>query len=501
MIDQHFWSVTATPVFSAGVFGALQGGERVIWRGRAGVAEYAFDKRASLPRWTLPESTELMVTDRRVMYAHTASDSPDDVEVTSGELRWLWPQHLRVQPGVRETGRSAAATQIQLVCGGSDGSWPALVFAGGDLKSVADADRLANLLRQSIARFRVDNAGKLGLTTAQSRLLSRLLIGPEFSNYQGGPGQTVSLQGALPVSRPAAATPVSPDPASAYPALAFPAPAYPAPVSPGPAYPPLASPVAAAMAAPTPAPVSPAPMHSRAPAPSPAHRAPEPADAEPLTPIAAPSAPAHASLSPGDSPRLPADSPRPTTDSPRLPADSPRPTADSPRRPAGSSAPPGDSSPPSAGSPRPPVGEGATRVASVRPGMAGDVARALQAANAEAATQEAEPHLASRAADLAARVANLVSRSTTLDEAALTEAAPASEPIAQPAPTPPVDLEPAARFDEVSTTNLAERAAILRRSAARFAANSASSRVGNRRTDRDPGITRDLGAPRIHRNT
>jgi hypothetical protein len=439
MIDQHFWSVTATPEVSARVFGPLQGGERVVWRGRAGVAEYAFEKHASLPRWTLPESTELMVTDQRVMYACTASDSPDDVEVTSGELRWLWPQHLRVQPGARETGRSASTTQIQLVCGGSDGSWPALVFAGGDLKSVADADRLANLLRQVIARFRVDNAGKLGLTTNQSRLLSRLLIGPEFSNYQGGPGQTVSLQGALTVSRPATATdpaPVSPDPA--------PISADPAPVSPAPAYSPSISPVAAALAAPTPAPVSPAPMLSRTPKPSPAHRAPEPA------------------------------------------ADLPQPVA---------------------GPHRSPVGEGATRVISVRPGMAADVARALQAANAEAATQEAEPHLASRAADLAARVASLVSRSATLDDDAITAAlgTPASAPIvprpAEPAPAGSVDLESAARFDEVSTTNLAERAEILRRSAARFAANSASSRAINRRAERDPGATLDLGATRSNRTT
>jgi hypothetical protein len=132
--------------------------------------------------------------------------------------------------------------------------------------------------------------------------------------------------------------------------------------------------------------------------------------------------------------------------------------------------------------------------------MAADMARALQAANAEAATQEAQPHLASRAADLAARVASLVTRSAALDEAAITEASAAPEPTSPPAPTAHADLESAARFDEVSTTNLAERAEILRRSAARFAANSASSRVGDRRADRDPGITRDLRAPRGHRN-
>ena len=120
----------------------------------------------------------------------------------SGELRWLWPQHLRVQPGARSSDRGAAATQIQLVCGGADGTWPALVFAGGDLATVGDADRMANVIRQAIARFRVDNADKLGLSTSQARMLSRLLIGPEFRNHQGGEGQTVSLLGAMLVNRP-----------------------------------------------------------------------------------------------------------------------------------------------------------------------------------------------------------------------------------------------------------------------------------------------------------
>ena len=461
MFEQHFPVITALPDFPADT-GPLQSGERVLWHGRAGVAEYAFDKRASLPRWTLPESTELMVTDQRVMYAYTASDSAH--EITSGELCWLWPQHLRVQPGARETGRSASATQIQLVCGGSDGSWPALVFAGGDLKSVADADRLANVLRQVIARFRVDHAGRLGLTINQSRLLSRLLIGPEFSNYQGGPGQTVSLQGALPVTRPKtgidpASVPADPSQVPADPAQI---PAGPAPVSPAPAYSPLVSPVAAALSAPTPAPVSPAPMLSRTP--SPAHRAPEPA---------------------ADSPQPVADWPQPMARSPQLVADSPQPLAGSRRR---------------------PVGEGATRMISVRPGMAADLARAQQAANAEAAAQQAEPHLASRAADLAARVARLVSRAATLDEDAITaalaiqEPGPRVAPHAEPTPPEHVGLDSAARFDEVSTTDLAERAEILQRSEARFAANSASKRAGNRRADRDPAVTHDLGATRGNSN-
>ena len=193
MFHQHFLSPAGTDL------GPLDGGERVLWSGRCAVAEYAFDEASSLPRWTLPEQTDVVVTDRRVRYLHTTDETQ-----SSGELFWLWPQHLRVQPGNRETGRNATVTQIQLVCTGPDGTFPALVFAGGVLATVGDADRLANTLRQAIARFRVENADLIGVPAPQARMLSRLVIGPEFSNYQGGQGQTVTLLGAVPVPGPEA---------------------------------------------------------------------------------------------------------------------------------------------------------------------------------------------------------------------------------------------------------------------------------------------------------
>jgi hypothetical protein len=146
----------------------------------------------------LPEQTEIFVTDDRVIYR-------DVVTGATGELSWLWPQHLRVQPGNRETGRAATVTQIQLVCAGPGDTFPALVFAGGEITTVRDADRLANLLRQTIARYRIENALALNVTAPQVRMLSRLVIGPEFSNYQGGEGQTVSLHGARSVEPPTTA--------------------------------------------------------------------------------------------------------------------------------------------------------------------------------------------------------------------------------------------------------------------------------------------------------
>jgi hypothetical protein len=286
---------------SADVFGPLEGGERAAWHGQAGVAEYAFEKVGSMPRWTLPETTQILVTNRRVLYAHAAGGY--EREITAGELRWQWPQYLRVQPGARTTDRGAAASQVQLVCGSADGSFPAIVFAGGELATVGDADKLANVLRQTIARFRLDHADRLQLSTAHSRMLSRLLIGPEFNNYQGGEGQTVSLLGALAVSRP--------------------------------------EPIAEGTAA--------------------------------------------------------------------------------------------------------PIAEG-TRVMTYRPGLEADATRAWAAARAEEEAQLAQPSLASRASELAARVADLVSTGE----------------------------------DDGPTTNLSERAEAIRRSTARFTANSAGSRAAAR---------------------
>ncbi|PRY31531.1 translation initiation factor 2 [Pseudosporangium ferrugineum] len=347
-------------------FGPLQGGERILWHGHCAVAEYAFDRAASLPRWTLPETTEVLVTDRRLGYAYTSPEG-----ITSGELRWLYPQHLRVQPGTR--GRPASPTQIQLVCTGTDGSFPALVLAGGDVTEPAGADRLANVIRHAIARFRMDNAEKLGLTTPQARMLSRLLIGPEFTNYQGGEGQTVSVLGALPVPHQTPSVRPHPVPAHALP--------------------------------------DPRPAH---PAPGPAHALPEPPTtrslAEPFSPTA-------------------------------RPASEPARALPEPARPAGG-------------------GRGA-RAGGYRPGLAADEQRAQLAAAAEEAALRAEPDLASRAADLAARVAHLV----------------AGAP------------EPEAERSEQPTTDLTARAERVRRAAARFAANSGRGKSAARHPDQEIGTT------------
>ncbi|MEU8657531.1 translation initiation factor 2 [Actinoplanes philippinensis] len=200
MFHQHFLSLAGTDL------GPLDSGERILWRGRCAVAEYAFDEASSLPRWTLPEETDVIVTDRRVRYVHDRDDTH-----SSGELFWLWPQHLRVQPGNRETGRNGTVTQIQLVCKGPEGTFPALVFAGGELSKINAADHLANTMRQAIARFRVENADLIGVPAVQARMLSRLVIGPEFSNHLGGKGQTVTLLGEVAVPGPDAGAAPAPD--------------------------------------------------------------------------------------------------------------------------------------------------------------------------------------------------------------------------------------------------------------------------------------------------
>jgi hypothetical protein len=219
----------------------LHAGERILWHGRSGVSEYAADEGGTKARWSLPASTEVLITDRRVAYAHPVrppaasaprmwppyrtlsptvvpvpgrapeeSAAPEE-SLASGELRWLWPQELRVRPGTpaRGPGREATPTQVLLVCGTAVGSRPTLVLSGGELTSVTGADRVANLLRRSIAQFRLDNARTLELSTPRARMLSRLLIGPEFADHLGGPGQTVPLPAALLMARPGRVAPAA----------------------------------------------------------------------------------------------------------------------------------------------------------------------------------------------------------------------------------------------------------------------------------------------------
>jgi hypothetical protein len=211
----------------------LHEGERVVWQGCAAVAEQGADSDAPM-RWSLPPATRVVVTDRRIAYAHPVrptSVTPRDRDeliwppyptlsptgvpaqpdaLARGEVRWLWPHELRVRPGVtRAPGRDGRPTQVQLVCETSGGERPTLVLSGGDLTAVTDADRLANLLRRAIAEFRLDNARTLELSVAHARMLSRLLIGPEFTGHLGGPGRSVAMAAGLWMARPGRAAPAA----------------------------------------------------------------------------------------------------------------------------------------------------------------------------------------------------------------------------------------------------------------------------------------------------
>jgi hypothetical protein len=405
MTDKYFLAASGASADAAA-------GSRVLWTGRCAVAEYAFEEPSSLPRWTLPEETEVVVTEDRVIYRDVTTGA-------TGELLWPFPQHLRVQPGNRDTGRSATVTQIQLVCAGPGGTFPALVFAGGELTTVGDADRLANVLRQAIARYRVDHASELGIPAPQTRMLSRLVIGPEFNNYQGGEGQTVSLLGSTPVvdAQPPVVPPYDDEPflqshlpsapaSGSVPASAVTgyAPRAGAPAYDAPAYgqrqdgyaPREEAP--AAYAAPSyPEPSHPAPSYA---APSPAapsyaepdhpYAAPARSDAGPTRSYAAPTsgAPAHAYAAPTSG--------------------SPAPTSGSPAHAAPPTGPAGPGQPQSPGWTT--VGApsfGVTPPQVLRPGF-DEIARTRPARPADEATLRGAPDLEARAADLAARVANLV---------------------------------------------------------------------------------------------
>ncbi|MFI5494731.1 translation initiation factor 2 [Actinoplanes sp. NPDC051859] len=409
------------------------GADRILWRGHCAVAEYAFDRAASLPRWTLPEATEVVVTGTRIGYAYAG----DDAELRSGELRWLYPQHIRVQPGSRNPGRAAAVTQIQLVCGGADGSFPALVFAGGDLTDIRAADRMANIIRHAIAGFRVDNADKLGLNTSQARMLSKLLIGPEFTNFQGGEGQTVTMLGALQVPAPPTSEP------------------HDAPATP----PPTAG--TRAHAEPTATPHAGYPTAPLSHGPHPATHA-----THPTSPIPGGPYPATHATHP--------TSPTQVGPPPTSPALRPAAPAEAAGSQFGAHADRGDApAAEQAARPFPAAVGGSGRLPGYRPGLAADEARALQAAAAEQATHDSEPDLASRAARLAARVANLVANLPDDDVTPGFSAQPALE------------QQPTA---EHPTADLAARAEQVRRTAARFAGNSAKGKAQVQRSEHETGL-------------
>jgi hypothetical protein len=128
------------------------------------------------------------------------------------------------------------------------------------------------------------------------------------------------------------------------------------------------------------------------------------------------------------------------------------------------------------------------------------------AAKAEEATQQAEPALASRAADLAARVADLVAGSAgpepSQDRVETWDFTPevwrpaARSRHAEPRVTEDIRITPSAQARttgaerlEVPTTNLAERAQAVSRTAARMAANAARGRIGARAADRETGVS------------
>jgi hypothetical protein len=224
-------------------------------------------------------------------------------------------------------------------------------------------------------------------------MLSRLLIGPEFSNHQGGEGQTVSLAGAQLVADPA------PRPAAAPPAP----------------------------------PADPAPRPTTAPPANPASR---PTTAPPANPAS-----------------------RPTTAPPAYPAEQ--------------------------------AGAGYTDIvrmpqAGARPGLEAHADRARRASQSEEARQQSRPDLAWRASEIAARVADMVSRSA--DPYARREA----EPNAQHEAEAKADADPEWAADE-PTADQTERAERLRRSAVRFNGNSARGRAGAPAWDAD-------GAQRVDRN-
>jgi hypothetical protein len=226
MTRSFFLSEQRTPAARRAL--EVTGGERVLWQGRCALAEFPDPSAVdvSAPAWELPPTTEVLVTDRRLAFAHRvqpvsvgaprvwppyralrpvpAADPAAPGEAVLGELRWQWPEHLAVDPGADMPGATA---RIGLVCGARDAR-PMLLLGAGDLTDVTAADRLANLLRRAVVQFRLDHAAMLGLPVPRERMLARLLIDAEFDNRPGGPGATLHVPGAIRMSGTGANAPL-----------------------------------------------------------------------------------------------------------------------------------------------------------------------------------------------------------------------------------------------------------------------------------------------------
>ncbi|MFI5842730.1 hypothetical protein ACIA8K_23790 [Catenuloplanes sp. NPDC051500] len=176
----------------------LHEGEQLLWHGRASVAEHLYSETMtrSAVRWTLPPSTTVMVTDRRLIFvgpmerenaaergrvwSHRAWIRRRDHQTMVGQLLYQWPYHLYVH----------STQEVLLVCGAAlAGGRPTLAISGGDV----GGGFLANILRRAISGFRIQHSDVLGLNETKIETLTGLLNGPNFQRKVG----SVRLPGAL----------------------------------------------------------------------------------------------------------------------------------------------------------------------------------------------------------------------------------------------------------------------------------------------------------------
>ncbi len=206
-------------------------GEQVLWRGRVRLAEHVYTEAMDGYRvsWELPGLADVTVTDRRLGYvcrnwrgtaerhspiAHAvrwgraAMDRARSAvhqhrPVVVGQVRYEWPHRLYVLPardGIPGTppGRLARGSRVLVVCAAyrTEGR-PTLLLCEGDVGAVPGADRLANILRTAILRFRLRRAQELGLFPADVAGLRAALTAPGFATRTGGRSQGINLRGGL----------------------------------------------------------------------------------------------------------------------------------------------------------------------------------------------------------------------------------------------------------------------------------------------------------------
>jgi hypothetical protein len=207
------------PVLDGHRNAVLEPDERVLWRGRVGIAGFLIGNRSIQVerRWTLPQHADVTLTDRRLAYvcedwglvrvlgtrpALGADGVPrmrrrpvagGSTRVAAGQILWQWPCRLHLMPAPGPQG-------VLIVCDSMRSTRrPGLALSGGAAGRAEDARDLAIAIRRAVAAFRLTNPDLIELSPREHDALLLRSTQAAFLDELTDPLRGVGLPGALPV--------------------------------------------------------------------------------------------------------------------------------------------------------------------------------------------------------------------------------------------------------------------------------------------------------------